>query len=257
MNERNIPYNQLKKAEYNRPINRSHVNEIKRDFDEALVQPAIVSFRDGKYWIIDHQHLSQAIYELNGSDPNTPIRCDVRTGLSYEQEAKLYYKLNTSSKALNFNDELTGLLEAGDETALAFRDAVESCGYVVKTRNSTNALNAVKRAWNYFDGGAGRERLVDALSLARACWPSNGMNAKMLDGIVMFLDNHGDDYNRSHFVKNFSRLSMEEEVRKGVGHYKLMNSREYTYQYCMYVVLVADYNKNLKTNRITQVLPKN
>ena len=98
-----IPFNQLAKAEYNRGIERSHLNEIKNNWSDDLKQAVIVSFRDGKYWIIDHQHQATAEYELNGKDPNILIYCDVRTRLTYEQEARLYYRLNTSSKRLKFH----------------------------------------------------------------------------------------------------------------------------------------------------------
>lgn len=249
-----IPFNQLKKAGYNRPLNRQHVNDIKANFDEALVQPAIVSFRDGKYWIIDHQHQSQAIYELNGSNPGTPIDCDVRMGMTYEQEAELYYKLNTSSKQLKFNDKIIGLIEAKDEDAVKFRDMVEACGFDVVTRHASNSLNAVQTAWKYYNKGAGEERLAGALNLARECWPDCGMSKTMLEGLVMFLDNHEDEYQRNHFVKNLSKATPGNIVNKARAYYKAVDSRAFTQPYCTYTILVADYNRGLK-NKLVPVQP--
>ena len=158
MSEKWLRFNQLGKAGYNRGIRRVHVNKIKSNFHEDMVQPAIVSFRDGKYWIIDHQHQSQAIYELNDCDPNTKILCKVHTGLTYEQEADLYYWLNTSSMNLTFKDKLKGLIESKDATALEYQDVVESCGYTVSGRSAAN-LRALSTTWRIFNKPDGEKEL--------------------------------------------------------------------------------------------------
>ena len=201
MPEKLIAYNQLCKAGYNRPINRTHVNNIKRNFCPDMVQPAIVSFRDGKYWIVDHQHQTQAIYERNGSDPNTRIRCDVRKGLTYEQEAELYYRLNTGSKPLGFNDKLAGLIESKDPKALEFRFTVESCGYVIGG-NTGDSLNAIHTAWKIFNKPDGADTLTKVLTITKASWPSNnkGVHTHIIDGLVMFLERHGDEYKQDRIM---------------------------------------------------------
>ena len=149
MIERTIPFNQLAKARYNRGISRNHVNQIKRNFREDLVQPVLVSFRDGKYYIVNGQHTSQVIYELNGNDPNTPVKCHVMTGLTYEQEADLYYNVNTYTQPLNTLDLTIGRIEANDAEAIRFRDVIESCGYVIGT-NTNSSINAISLAWKLF-----------------------------------------------------------------------------------------------------------
>ncbi len=253
MAERTIPFNQLGKAGYNRGINRAHVNKIKRDFHEDMVQPAIVSYRDGQYWIVDHQHQSQAIYELNGCDPNTPIKCSVRTGLTYEQEADLYYRLNTGSRPLAFADKLVGLIEAKDPVALEFRDTVESCGYIVGS-HTTKSLKAVSTAWKIFNEDDGKESLVSILSLTHDCWPNNpnGVDSRLIDGIAVFLSHHKDEYQHSHFVKVMSQVDPREIVRKATTYYKQMDSRAFTKPYCTYTIIVNGYNAGLR-NRLNPV----
>lgn len=252
----NIPFNQLGKAGYNRGINRQHVNKIKNDFHEDMVQPAIVSFRDGKYWIIDHQHQTQAIYELNGNNPNILIRCDVRTGLTYEQEAELYYRLNTGSKHLSFSDLLKGQIEAKDTTALKYRDTVESCGYVIGGGTS-NSLNALSLTYKIFNKPDGDKKLVQILALCKACWPNDksGIDSRMIDGINLFLENHQNEYSRDRFVKMLSAQPPEEIIRKSVAYYKQINLRNFTQPYCTYMILITEYNNRLK-NKLTPVQPK-
>lgn len=256
MAEKTIPFNQLAKAGYNRGINRTHVNGIKRNFHEDMVQPAIVSFRDGKYYIIDHQYQSQAIYELNDSDPNTPINCKVLTGLTYEQEADLYYRLNTGSKPLTFADKIVGLIEAKDTKALEFRAAVESCGLIV-CGNYSNSLRALKAAWSIFNRDGGKETLTEILSLANTCWPNdrNSTKADIISGIDMFLrfHEHDGDYKRATFIKNLQRQDPKTIVDQGILYYKQMNSRSYTKQYCIYSQIVGYYNFGLKSHRLVTV----
>lgn len=255
MAEKTIPFNQLAKAGYNRGINRNHVNKIKSNFHEDMVQPAIVSFRDGKYWIVDHQHLATAIYELNGRDPNTPIRCDVRTGLTYEEEADLYYRLNTGSKSLSFADKLVGLIEAKDPTALDFRDTIEAYGYVVGGRSKTS-LKAVSTAWNTFKKEGGKERLVSILALTSACWPDNGsgVDSRILEGVALFLKHHEGEYKKEHFTKTMAVTEPRDIVKKATTFFRQMDSKAFTQPYCTYTVILNSYNSGLR-NKLIAVQP--
>lgn len=255
MAERTIPFSQLAKAGYNRGINRAHVNKIKRDFHEDMVQPAIVSFRDGVYYIIDHQHQSQAIYELNGCDPNTPIKCTVKTGLTYEQEADLYYRLNTGSKPLNALDIIIGRIEAKEPVAVEFRDVVESYGYVIGG-NTNNSLKAASTTFKLFERVGGKEMLSKVLDLTHQCWPNNpnGVDSRIIDGLVLFLTHHESEYQKERFVKVMSSTNPRDIIKKAVTFYKQMDSKSYTQPYCTYTQLVVTYNTGMR-NKIVAVQP--
>lgn len=250
-----IPFNQLGKAGYNRGINRAHVNRIKKDFHEDMVQPAIVSFRDGKYWIVDHQHLSTAIYEMNGSDPNTPILCDVKTGLTYEQEADLYYRLNTGSKPLSFRDKMMGLIESRDAGALDFRDTVEACGYVITDR-SNKSFEAMSTGWNMFNKEGGKDRLITILNLTHSCWPNNkaGVHSHLINGLALFLNHHENEYQKERFISALSVVDPKELVRKATTFYKQMDSKSFTMPYCVYTQIINSYNYGLR-NKLVAVAP--
>ena len=255
MAERIIPFNQLGKAGYNRGINRAHVNKIKRDFHEDMVQPAIVSFRDKRYWIIDHQHQTQAIYERNNCDPNTPIRCDVRTGLTYEEEADLYYRLNTGSKPLAFADKMVGLIESKDGQALDFRDTVESFGYVIGG-NTNRSLKAISRVWSIFNKEGGKETLSKILSITRFCWPDNpnGVDSRIMDGLVLFLEHHENEYQAVHLIKALASVDPHQIVKNSTTFYKQMDSKAFTMPYCTYTVILNSYNSGLR-NKLVAATP--
>lgn len=243
MPEKFIPYCQLRKAGYNRPISRAHVNEIKRDYYEPLADAAKVSYRDGGYYIVDHQHLAQAQYEMNDKDPNTLIKCQVFNGLTYQEEADLYYRYNTSSKTPTFREKLIGLIEAGDANAVRFRETVEKSGWVI----GSNALSAVKEAWKIFNTAEGEQRLTEILVTANKCWPGepSGISSQMLRGFAVFFRNH-PDYKKDRLIKALSQYQPSELMRKASSYYKQMDSRSFTLPYCTYSIIVNAYNKGLR-----------
>lgn len=252
-----IPFNQLSKAAYNREIKRAHVNRIRREFDPDMVQPAIVSFRDGKYWIIDHQHQSQAIYELNGKDPNTLINCDVRHGMTYEQEAALFMKLNTGQMKLKRAEEIIGAIEAKDEDAVRFKNVVEDCGYSIGG-NKKNVLEAIAAAWKIFEKVGGSEKLACILSITHECWLDDkcGVNCNILNGLDKFLYVHGEEYNRTRLVNALSPIDPRTVVRRADTFYKQMDSKQYNKSYCTYWILVTKYyNAGLRKNKLTPAAP--
>lgn len=253
-----IPYSNLAKADYNRAINRKHLNEIKNNWCEDLKQPVIVSFRDGKNWIIDHQHQATAEYELNGKDPNTLIYCDVRTGLTYEEEARLYYMLNTTSMSLGFADELNGLIEAKDSSALEFRYIVERNGYLVGS-GASNSLGAVRTAYRVFEKPNGGKKLDELLGLTNSCWPGikAGVSAEIICGISKFITEHGKEYDRNQFVKALAPQDPKDIKRKARSFYKQMDSRSFTQPYCTYMILVKSYNAGLRSKKLTPATPEN
>ncbi len=256
MSEKWLRFNQLGKAGYNRGIRRTKVNKIKRNYHEDMVQPAIVSFRDGKYWIIDGQHRSQARYELNNCDPNTMILCDVRTGKTYEEEADLYIRLNTGQSKLTIKDELVGLVESKDATALQFQEVVKSCGYVL-VGCSSNTLRALSTAWRIFNKPDGDKKLHQILELTYACWPANqkGAQSSMIDGIALFLKHHGDEFSKERFIKALSPINPNEIIRKSKTFYKQMDSKAFTQPYCTYTTLINCYNAGLR-NKLTPAQPE-
>ena len=51
---------------YQRPVNPREVDRLIREWDERLLEPVIVSFRDGKFNVVDGQHRISAMRKMNG-----------------------------------------------------------------------------------------------------------------------------------------------------------------------------------------------
>lgn len=238
-------------------INRAKVNKIKREYDPSQVSPVIVSFRDGKYYIVDGQHTALAIYELNGEDGTTLIYCDVREGLTYQQEAQLFYDFNTNKRPPSAADKIWALVCAGEPSAVAFKDLIERCGYTFG-RKSANTISPVATCWKIYNSPAGADRLENILTLMHDTWPNStsAVNITIIDGMNLFLKYNGLDFDRDRFVKAFSTIDYKTIVNDAKAFYKSMSDRAYTMPVCAYLMIGRKYNNGLRTNRIKLVTPE-
>ena len=74
---------------YQRGVERKRVEMIAADFNEYIANEPKVSFRDGKYYVVNGQHTIEGRILRNGGE-DLPILCKVYTGLTMEQEALLF-----------------------------------------------------------------------------------------------------------------------------------------------------------------------
>ena len=68
---------------YQRPVNPKEVDRLIREWDERLIDPVVVSFRDGKFYVVDGQHRIAAMRRMNGGR-GVMVTCKVYDGLTYE-----------------------------------------------------------------------------------------------------------------------------------------------------------------------------
>ena len=242
---RQLPYSDLVKADYNRPIDRSRVIRIKKNYNPFEVRPVIVSFRDGKYYIIDGQHTATMLFELNNRDPATPIDCDIRYGLTYEQEADLYVRLNKNSKKISIVDEIKGLIESRDENALLFQETIEKSGYTLFDKN--NGIRAASTVWGIFNGKDGQKRLEDTLTLINEMWQNKrgATDALTIKSITAFLAIHSTEYDRGMFIKKLSKENPYELILAAKSHSRITRHEQ---PYSLYLGILSAYNKQLRTN---------
>ena len=249
-----IPYNQLGKAGYNRKLSRARINEIKSDFHEDMVRDCIVSFRDGKYFVVDGQHTSQAIYELSGRDPEVMISCDIRDGLTYTQEADLYCRLNTGSKPLTLIQRIRGLIDAKDVVAIEFQETIESFGYSLGGNN--NRLHSIDFAWKIFNSKNGKEKLSQILNVTSECWLGNpkGVNRKILGGLEVFFRVHANECSIETLITNLAKITPQQLIEDADTFYHTHDSHRYKHPYCTYREILRRYNENTDNKLVAQEL---
>ena len=78
------------------------VDRLIAKWDDRLLTPLVVSFRDGKFNVVDGQHRIAAMRKM-ADGGNVTVPCLIYTGLTYEQEAELYFKLDQSKGRLRLS----------------------------------------------------------------------------------------------------------------------------------------------------------
>ena len=112
---------------YQRGVERKRVELIARDFNEYIVNEPKVSFRNGRYYVMDGQHTIEGCILLNGGE-DRPILCKVYTGLTMEQEALLFAEQNGHSAPLSAGIKLRAKVVGGDAPSKAFVAATNRVG---------------------------------------------------------------------------------------------------------------------------------
>jgi hypothetical protein len=163
-----VPAKDIKVGEYQRDPNPSRVNEIAEGFDQ----------RDDGLYALDGQHRVAAVIVKWGSGTNKMIPCLVYRGLSVEDEARIYFKMNKrrltpsshdAFKARLFFDPVAqaikalldarflSLKAAPGSTQLRYGEimAVSELEEIYKTGKLPNVLDIIDAAWR---GEAGAHR---------------------------------------------------------------------------------------------------
>ena len=112
---------------YQRGIQRKRVELIAKDFNEYTANEPKVSFRNGRYYVMDGQHTIEGCILLNGGE-DRPILCKVYTGLTMEQEALLFAEQNGHAAPLSAGIKLRAKVVGGDAPSKAFVAATNRAG---------------------------------------------------------------------------------------------------------------------------------
>lgn len=114
---------------YQRPVKPSDVNDLIKRWDPTYLTPIEVSYRDGSYNVINGQHRIEAMRKMNGG-VDVIVPCLIYTGLSYEQEAAMYYLLDKSTGHLKLASSIKALLESGTDPAIIdIKQRIERAGF--------------------------------------------------------------------------------------------------------------------------------
>ena len=115
---------------YQRKLDMKHVKNIVDNYCPPLLGTFQVSKRDGKFYVFDGQHTKKAI-EMKFNDPNYPVSCRVYSGLTEEEEAELFYRFNTSKKAMNAISIIKAQSFYGDEGIRYFLQCTRNTGFTI------------------------------------------------------------------------------------------------------------------------------
>lgn len=213
---------------YQRPVNPKEVERLIREWDERLLDPIIVSFRDGKFNVVDGQHRIVAMRQMNDGK-GVMVACKVYSGLTYKQEADLCYKLDKAKKRLSLSQSTNALAESGtDAEVTEVKRLVESCGFVWalgKSHGKTGEIvstRALMNAYRLLDGPA----FTRMLSLVWGAWEGDprSLTAAVLSGMALFVKTYETELDDRAFIKRLSAVDPDEINRRGRADFSTNNA---------------------------------
>ena len=204
---------------YQRPIKDCMVDRLVREWDPRLLTPLVVSFRDGRYYLVDGQHrVCGSRKKSNGKDVD--MLCQVYYGLTYEQEAELYYKLDQAKGHLRLAHATKALLESGSNAEIIeIKRLLEDVGFVWALDKPTGEpfeIGATRTIINAYCllGGTSFYRM---LMLIAKTWHGtpNSLKASIFSGMALFLKTYETELNDDTFIKRLSAVDPDEIIRRG------------------------------------------
>lgn len=202
-----ILFKDINCAAYQREINYSRCQEIKKHFNPDVVGTLLVSHRaDGSFVIIDGHHRMTAMQMLGIKGH----LCQVLEGLSYEEEARLFVQFNTKRATVAAKPLLRARVEAKETAAVEMMRLVNKAGYSCDTVSPTrgvvqiSAVRALERAYKKL----GDKSFVSMLNALGRIWPGNkdAVGQAMLGGMSTFFYYYNDKIEPAVLIKAFKGI---------------------------------------------------
>ena len=216
-------------AEYQRKLKMGKVKQIVAEFNGVIVNPPKVSYRDGRYIVIDGQHTVVALKMLNGGE-DLPIVCRVYTGLTKEEEALVFAQQTGASTPLSAGAKLRAKLVGKDSESLAFLAATEAAGLqlgadsVRATRKIICVSTALKEFQQY-----GADTYTEGLKAIVDAWGGDpdSLRSGIIQGMMRFIALYKDEYKYSRLVKRLAtvyptKLIRDADAMSGSASYRYM-----------------------------------
>lgn len=213
---------------YQRPVNPKEVERLIAEWDERLLDPVVVSFRDGKFHVVDGQHRITAMRKMNGGN-GVMVNCKVYSGLTYEQEADLCYKLDKAKKRLSLSQSTNALAESGADAEITeVKRLVESSGFVWalnKSHGKTGEIVSTRALINAYRL-LSKQNFCRLLSLLMHTWEGapRSVTASVISGMALFLKTYDTELNDRSFIDRFSNIDPDEINRRGKADFSTNNA---------------------------------
>ena len=194
----------------NRLLSPSRVAKLRANLNLEGIGAVVVSKRaNGDMILLDGQHRITALLE-EGYD-NFSVLTIVYHDLTEAQEAELFLVLN-DRLLVDILERFRLQVSAEDPESTIIDREIRKAGFS-PTSNSRNRLTCIKAIQTIYRGGSpsGHEThlkaLRDTLHIIAEAWGTEGTALRqVVDGVGMFLINHGDEVDQSHLVKALAVL---------------------------------------------------
>lgn len=213
----------LKADVYQRRLDEKKIRNIVSDPSPLLFGYFVVSQRaNGDLYVVDGQHRLVAVRRLTAELEETRdvlLPCLVYTGLTPEQEASFFARLNTSRTGLKSVEVFVAKLHAKDSTAIAIKNAVEELGlklHLGRGIRKAGSVSSVKLLSDIYERD-GIDMLQEVLRLIITTWgPDNreAFSQRMIQGVYEFWRRYRFIVNRKRLVEQLSKMPISKVIAK-------------------------------------------
>lgn len=236
-----IKLNDCYPADYQRLTNDNQVNKIINNFDEAKLGVLTVSYRNGKYYIVDGLHRSVAMRKLGYSH----ALCIVLTGLTYEQEADYFRKQNQNKRLIITFEDFHAGLEANDPVCVNIHRIVKANKFDIGRGKSFWKIAAVKALFTIVEE-YDYTTLDQTLWLIAHTWyniPKASQSESLL-GVAEFVHRYGTVEFAERMGDKF--IVADYEYNEAMRVHASISSAASRRKYCQ--ILVNQYNQGIRSN---------
>lgn len=197
------------KQDYQRDINMKFVRDAIAEFDPEKVEPVHVSYRDGKYYVIDGQHTVIILEAVNENKP-VDIQCIVHKGMTYTDEADYYVDQYEKKHRHTFNEMTLASYEAGRELPCELALKVSRVGgrlpYDKKTTTGMR-INAVKKVEMLYKKDSDDTILAIKCLVEAYNGRESSLQGDIIAGTTEFLKLYGNNIVTSRLVNALAKYT--------------------------------------------------
>lgn len=234
---------------YQRNLNENFITMKVKEFDSNKVNTPKISLRtkNGKeeYRIIDGQHTISIVSKIGWKN----IQCEVREGLTDEDENKWFYEIN--NKGNSRQQTASTLLNARingkfDNNLNSLVNSLDSVGYKLKTvdvKHTNGVIRAGVTIETIFND-MGEEEFKKFMELHNSAWNGDkkAMTSPFLKGFKKFYDTYKEEIDLKRFNTVFVKKSISaEQIIKEATLRSDIKDTSIKYAW----ILVINYNKGL------------
>lgn len=207
-----------------REINPSRVAKLASEFDPEQLGSPTVNHREDHFWIIDGQHRIAALKDWLGDWETQQVQCWCYEGLTEEEEAEIFLKLNDTLAVHAFAKFRVGV-QAGRTDETEVDRIVRQCLLRVSQDKGDGAIGAVGTLMRVYRRG-GAQSLARTLLIIRDAYGDAGLDASVIEGIGLLCNRYNGDLDDAKLVTKLAAahggvnglLGKAENLRKSTGN---------------------------------------
>lgn len=158
-------------------------------YDESREGSITVAYYDRRMWVLDgQQRVSSKIAAMEERPDLSPrIHATVLYGLTWEEMAQEFVRLNADRKGITAYDTYRAGVSAELPEYLMVKEAVESVGWRVAKSTGIEKFAAIAPALRSVVEDENNHRLTMAVSILNEAFPGQKTNSRIVEGLLDYL----------------------------------------------------------------------